>query len=341
MNRPTRMSPEFAFAVALIAGAAVFGWFEGASGPGGLRYPDVYLFARAGSTLVSSQWSHTFDFSWIQAGPLELALVSLARDAGPGDRGFAIALDMLSTAAIALAAVCLLRRRPVGLLCFAAGAIVVALPASGYRGHPAEAVIAALWLLAARAARGGRPTQAGLLVGISGCFELWGVLGVTVLMLERSPRRCIRGVALAVALPALSLLPFALGGDFHMFDFQWDAMAGVPRLLLGYEQPFTWPMRLAQGTIVVVAGTFCARALRRLPESVWIVPLVTILVRIGLDPVDLPYYWTAPLAFLLVGAAAIAADPGALRARIGGRFPSLAAPDLSPAAAQPSRRRRR
>src|SRR5579884_2639305 len=163
---------------------------------------DVQLFAAA-----ASHGLHAYGDPEIQAGPLELALVGAAHALGHGQDGFAIALDLVCTAALALVGVLLLDRRPRRVALFGAGAFALWLPGAAYNGHPAEPLIAALWLLAAFEARRGRTTFAGALVGLSACCELWGVLGVAVLAL--APRLSLRGLALAGAIPVAALAPFA------------------------------------------------------------------------------------------------------------------------------------
>jgi len=277
---------------------------------------DVYLFAAAGSEMFSSSWTHTFHDSVVQAGPLELALTFLARSAGGGMLGFAIILDLICAAAVTAAAAWFLRRRTYALALYCAVSLLLWLPGEGYRGHPAELLIPVLWMAAAAQARGGRPTLAGALVGASACLELWGILGVAVLALSPQLRRTAAGAGLALALPMLSLLPFVLGGDFHMFDYHWGVHSGLGLLLLGAGQPFTWYDRVVEGALVVGAGLVAARLTRRMTEAVWIVPAAIALVRIGLDPVRNDYYWDVPLVLLVIGGAALVAERGELRMRL-------------------------
>jgi hypothetical protein len=196
------------------------------------------------------------------------------------------------------------------------------LPGDGYLGHPAELLIAVLWLLAAQEAARGRPAPAGALVGLSACFELWGVLGVTVLALAPSLRRCASGVALAAAIPVAVLLPFALGGDFHIFDFAWIISSGVPELLLGSGHAFTWPLRLVEGALIVAAGAGAARAVRGHADGVWLVPGVTALARLPLDPVTHAYYWDTALVIGLVAAVQVVRRRRELARRLAPRLAS-------------------
>lgn len=303
---------------AMVVSAVVFGRLAGAYAGGG----DVWAFADAGSTLLSTGWLHAFHVPAVQAGPLELVPAALARDLGGSPTGFAIVLDVVSWGAVAAAAASLLDWRALDLAVFACAACAVALPGEGYRGHPADLAIGALWLLAAREARRGRTTLAGALVGISTCFEVWGLLGVTVLALAPSLRRCGKGLILAMAIPVAVFLPFVAGGDFRMFQYRWTALRAPATLLVGYGQPLTWPVRVGEGAIVVLAGVAAARALRRLPESVWIVPTVTILVRIALDPLGYGYYFDPALIALLVGGTGLVLHPDVLTGRIARLLPA-------------------
>jgi hypothetical protein len=318
--RSRLVQPWLAVAAFAVPGAAAVGWLDATGGSS-----DVSLFADAGSTMLSGNWLHAYHASAVQAGPLELALCSLARTLGGGAQaGWAIVLDLVCTAVMITGAATLLERRPARLLTFAVGAYVLWLPGQGYLGHPAELIVAVLWLFAARASSRGRPTVAGALVGLSACFELWGVLGVSVLALAPRLRRCGPGLALAGFVPVVALLPFALGGDFHMFDLTWKTTDGVPRLLFGPGYPFTWPLRVAEGAIVTAAGVAAARLARRSTDGIWIVPAVAALCRIALDPVDYGYYWDTVLVIGLVGAVQliarrreVASRLGAMRAAVG------------------------
>src|SRR6266545_2598651 len=72
-------------------------------------------------------------------------------------------------------------------------------------------------------------------------------------------------------------LPFVLAGEFRMFDYRWQVNGDT---LLG---------------LFVEPGTpFYA---------VWLAPLAVVVVRLSLDPVRYPWYWVAPEALALLGAA--------------------------------------
>jgi hypothetical protein len=87
-------------------------------------------------------------------------------------------------------------------------------------------------------------------------------------------------------------------------------------------------MRLAEAVVVVAAGSALALRTRRYPWCVWLVPALTSLCRLGLDPVRYGYYWDTALTLLLIGVAPWLLAPRtaafALRAAIGrARVPAL------------------
>jgi hypothetical protein len=295
---------------AILAAAAIAGWLD-RSRPG-----DVLHFALWGSTLVSHNALHTFHDPQLQAAPLELVLAWFANTVGGGPAGFAIVLDVVSMAAVAAGAFVLLGRRAAGLAVFGAVSVVLLIPGEAYRGHPAEPLIGVLWLLAAREARRGRAALAGAYIGLSACFELWGVLGVTALALAPDVRRCARGLLPAVALPAVSLLPFVLAGDFRMLHFHWLVHQGAPLLLLGSGHAFTWPFRLVEAAVVTLGGASVALALRRRPEAIFLVPAATVILRIALDPIANFYYWDTLRLIAAIGVAQLVLQRVAIADRL-------------------------
>jgi hypothetical protein len=298
--------------LAIVAAAAVTGWFDGSTPPG-----DAALFARAGTTMLSGAWEHTYGDPAVQAGPLELGLVAAANHAGQTQRGFAIMLEVVGALALMLVAASFLGRRARPLALFGLGVLVLGIVGDMYvGGHPAELFIGLLWLLAAREAHAERTLLAGTIVGLSAGFEVWGILGLTVLALTPRLRRFIPAAAAAVALAAALYLPFAVGGDFRMLDYHWVVMRGIDARLLGVGHPFTWPMRVIEGAIVVGFGVAVARGTRRLTASIWLVPAATSLCRIVLDPVQYGIYWDTALILILIGATGILAAPRQLAAQL-------------------------
>jgi hypothetical protein len=313
-----RLPPRNVLVVVLlvVAGAAVVGFLDGATPPS-----DADMYAHAGTTMLSGAWRHTYGDPAVQAGPLELALMGLARHAGATQRLFAVTLDVAGAVALMVAAAAFLGRRARALALLGLAALALRIVGDMYRaGHAAELVVPLLWLLAARDARRGRLARAGLLVGLSAGFELWGLLGVAVLALAPSLRRAWPAAGLAAAVPIVLFLPFVLGGDFQMLTYHWTIAGGLDARLLGVNRPFTWPMRLVEGAVAVGAGAALARATRRLEASVWLVPAAVALCRLLLDPVRYGYYWDTLLVLLLIGGIGILAAPRELAAKLAARL---------------------
>jgi hypothetical protein len=158
--------------------------------------------------------------------------------------------------------------------------------------------------------------SAGALVGLSAGFELWGVLGVAVLLLAPRLTRALAGACVQVAVVAAMLAPFAFAGKFRMFDHEWQATSGtLVGLVVGPGAHFGWPLRLAQASLAIAAGAALALALRRSVHSLWLVPLAVALVRLLLDPISFGWYWLEVEALVLVGA-------GLVLGELPARFPA-------------------
>jgi hypothetical protein len=268
---------------------------------------DANIFVWAGRTLLSGQWSHAFSHAIVQAGPLQLALFgSLGRSSDALALVLAPATALLVVAAVRAAGV----TNPIlyggaGLLAVATGLTDV-----GYvAGHPADAVLPLVWVLAAADARRGHAYRAGLLVGLCAGLETWGILGVAVLALAPRRREAAIGTVVAGATAAALFLPFLLGGHFRMLSLQWQVRPPAPiSLIVAAGTAYGWPLRLAQGAFAVGAGVVVARRLRDSPHGLWAAPLATVCARLLLDPLLLSYYVAALKGPVFVGAAVVASS---------------------------------
>jgi hypothetical protein len=298
--------------------AAVWLLVLAAAGVSGLilnsgTFSDADSFAQAGAVMLSSHWQHTYSDSWLQAGPFELLVCLFGRTVGGSLRGEAVALNMVGATALLGVATAVVRGRWKPVAIVTGGALGIGIISDMWEwGHPAELFIALVWLLAARAARRDQLLVAGLLVGLSGGFETWGLLGAPVLFLLPQLRRTVGAGAVALFATAAVYAPFALGGDFRMFDLHWAIVGGVPGLFFENGQTFSWSMRLAEALIVVSFGSALAWRLRQLGSSTWLVPALTSMCRLALDPVRYGYYWDTSLVLLLIGAAPLLVSPRAL-----------------------------
>jgi hypothetical protein len=260
---------------------------------------DLVYFVHKGERLLSGGWADTFADPQLQSGPLQLAFFGAVRDLGA--LAFVIELGVAALLLYVLGRLGLSNRArlAIGLVAVASGLTHIAF----VYGHPAEAVIPLLWVLAGLWARQGRVVTAGALVGLSAGFELWGVLGVAVLVLAPRLTHALAGACVQTAVVAAMLAPFALAGTFRMFDHEWRVTSGtVIGLIVGPGAHFGWPLRLAQASLAVGAGAALAFALRRSLHALWLAPLGVALVRLALDPVSFGWYWLEVEALVLVGA---------------------------------------
>src|SRR5438132_12965604 len=198
--------------VPVLSLAAAVAYFDRGTDPGDLVY-----FVHRGEHLLSSGWAGTFADPVLQSGPLQLIAFGAVRNL----TALAFVIE-LSVAALLLYVAGRLGasdrvRLLVGLLAIGAGLTHIAF----VYGHPAEAIVPLLWVLAGVWARQDRVLAAGAVVGLSAGLELWGVLGVAVLLLAPRLTRAVAGACLQAAVVAAMLAPFALAGTFRMFVHEW------------------------------------------------------------------------------------------------------------------------
>jgi len=262
---------------------------------------DGSMFVAAGRTLLSAHWSDAFSKANIQAGPLQLALFG---SVGRSSEALAIVLAVATALLLVTAARTAGVERPALLAAVGLLGVAVGFTRVGYAvGHPADAVLPLIWIVAAGEARRGRGARAGLLIGVCAGIETWGILGIAVLALARRPRDAGVGGAVAVAVAAALFVPFVLAGHFAMGAYHWQVSSpALLSLLVGSGTGFGWPLRIVQGAVAVCSGVTAARLLRRSPHALWVVPLAIVGARLLLDPVLLSYYLTALQGVVFVGA---------------------------------------
>jgi len=289
---------------------------------------DLVYFVHRAEQLFSGAWAKTFADPMLQSGPLQLAVFG-------GVRNLAALAYVIELAVAALLLYVLGRlgasdriRLIVGLLAIATGLTHIAF----VDGHPAEAIVPLLWMLAGLWAREDRMLGAGALIGLSAGLELWGVLGAPLLLLAPRLRRAVVGGLVEAAVVLAQLAPFVLAGSFRMFGHEWRVATGtVLSLVVVPGMQFGWPLRVLQASLALGAGTAVAFALRRNIHAVWLAPLAVALVRILLDPLSFGWYWLEVEALVLAGAALLfTALPtrfrATRRARGAGSRPRAAAP---------------
>lgn len=292
MNGVSR--PAFAWIAPAAAAGAAAALERSSGGDGG-------MFVAAGRTLLSGQWSHAFAKPNIQAGPVQLLLFG---SVGRSTAALAVFLAVATALLLVAAAKAVGVKHPALLAGLGLLAVAVGFTRVGYEvGHPADAMLPLLWILAAADARRGRAVRAGLLVGLSAGLETWGIIGVAVLALAPQWRKAGVGALVAGATVCALFLPFVFAGHFAMGAYHWHVASPAPlSLLVRSGTTFGWPFRLVQGAVAVGAGVAAARLLRRSAHGLWFVPLAVVCARLLLDPVLLSYYLSALQGATFVGA---------------------------------------
>jgi hypothetical protein len=173
-------------------------------------------------------------------------------------------------------------------------------------GHPANALLPLLWVLAADRARRGKTLTAAVIVGLSAGVETWGILGIAVLALAPGLRSALRSAWLAAGIATAIYLPFILLGHFQMGLFEWRVSGdALMSYVVDAGTPIGWPLRFLQGGLALGAGIALAHAARRSAHLLWLVPLAVVLVRLLLDPLGNGYYFVGMEGPAIVGLALI------------------------------------
>ena len=260
---------------------------------------DLLYFVHQGERMLSARWTDTFSDPTLQSGPLQLLLTGAARSTPV--LAFVVEIGVAALLLLVLGRLGVSARWRVAL---GFAAVALGLTHGAFvDGHPAEAVTPLLWVLAAIDARRGRVVRAGLLVGVSAGLELWGVLGAAVLLLAPRLRDALKGWAVEAGVVLLQLAPFALFGDFRMFDYRWRVAEGtLVSVVVPVGTHFGWPLRLLQAAVACGLGAAVALRFRRSMHAVWLAPLVVVVARIALDPLAYGWYWLEAEALGLVGA---------------------------------------
>jgi hypothetical protein len=267
---------------------------------------DLVYFVHHGERMLSARWADTFSDPTLQSGPLQLLVTGTARSAEPLAFVVEIGVAALLLGALGRFGVPARWRALLG-----GAAVVLGLTHGAFvDGHPAEAVTPLIWVLAAIDARRGRVARAGFLVGVSAGLELWGVLGAPVLLLAPRLRDALKGLGVQAGVVLVQLAPFALFGDFRMFDYEWRVAEGtLVSVVVPVGTHFGWPLRLLQATVACGLGAAIALRFRRSVHAVWLVPLAVVFARIALDPLAYGWYWLEAEALALVGAGALLTVP--------------------------------
>jgi hypothetical protein len=314
-------APITALLVLIMAAALVI--FAAVATPVSAPAPvDFTTFGPPGARILQGRWSGIFSDPIIQAGPIELIFWGVASLLGPagltGAAGptpwivFAIVVGAIVSVLVALVAERVVRplspdwSPQLGVGVAAVTALTGLTTTAIVAGHPAELAIPLMWIVSAALARRGSAAAAAAVLAATTGWELWGLLGVPVLLL--APRIDVRTIVLSalsgIAVLAVLFLPFVILGPFRMFSFVWEIHTNsLAHLLFPDLRTFAWPLRLTQGALAVGSGAVVARLTRRQPNALWIVPLTVCAVRLATDPVLAAYYVVPGVLMILIGTA--------------------------------------
>ena len=284
---------------------------------------DIMDFSRWGNALLHLHLATVYASPANQTGPLQLVidrLLMVGSTQGRPSRfvpAFLSAIAVLAAMAVATmpqpAARSTPTRRPrpqptrrqvlVGLV------TTLWLASDPWAGHPAEALIPLLWIAAATALLHddeGRRTStlgAALLLAAAAALAPWAVLALPLTLAVTSIRRGLVVALLAAAASVVSYAPFALTGRFALFHHVWVvSIASVWATVQPHLTTFDWTHRLVQSAFIVGGTTIAALWWRRDPRLArFLVPMVTVLLRVLSDPVRYDYYWL-PVGILAVAA---------------------------------------
>jgi hypothetical protein len=302
--------------------AAVRAYLDRGTDPGDLIY-----FVHRGEQLLSANWANTFSDPMLQSGPLQLVVFGTVRNLAALAFVIELAVAALLLYVLGRVQVSDRARLIVGVLAVAAGLTQGAF----IDGHPAEALVPLLWVLAGLSARDDRVVAAGALIGLSAGLELWGVLGVPLLLLAPRLKRAFVGALVESGVVVAMLAPFMLAGSFRIFQHEWRVATGtLLGLVVTPGTHFGWPLRLLQAALALSAGAAVALVLRRSVHALWLAPLAVVIVRLVLDPLSFGWYFLEAVSLVLVGAGLLLTElperfPQA-RLAVVGRQPRDAAP---------------
>lgn len=281
-------------------------------------YPDPVdyaFFGPSGADILTGQWSRVYENGVVQAGPLELLVFGVAYAIGlQGFVGWLVYYTVfmaLLTFGVVFAFLLAIgdggrtRLFYAGLGIGAAACLGWFIPLSLLAGHPSQIVIPVSWVVAGFLAKRAQFVAVGVVIGLAVGWELWGILGIPVVLLAAKPNLVKAATGGLVTLLVL-FLPFVLTGVFNMFEFSWPIGKNtLVHLLWPSLTEFPWVLRLAQSVLVLAIGSATAILSRRSMHGLWLVPLTIVAARLVTDPTLYGYYWIAALILMIGFTAAL------------------------------------
>lgn len=319
----------------LVALAAARGALDGLD----IVNDDILLFSRAGLKLMSARWLEVFSDPNIQVGPLLLLPFGIVSRFATLLGGSDLVLITASVSAVFVLAFMVTVRlsQRMAIATFTPGfelflGLVLILGgftwSAATSGHPGEAFIPLLWIVAGMSAAQGRTGTAGAAIGVAAGMKLWALLGATILLISGRRVHWIPAGMLALAVGVVFYLPFLLSGEVSTFDYTWFVKPHSPvSLFLEPNSPFTWQMRLVQSIVICIFGVIATIFLRDREGAWWTLPMVVLLFRLLVDPLDYHYYWLPVGVIALIGVTStMRQEPSWTRILIAGSYYSILVP---------------
>jgi len=290
--------------VVLLPLAAVVGAVAGAMRQDG----DQVRFRAAGVTMLGPGMLNTFSDSWLQVGPLYLAALGawsrLWQAVGLSSAAIGTSSAALQCVVIAWLTLFTARRAAHALSPrkteWVVGSVLVLggfLNQAMFADHPEELLLGVVAALAAVEVQRGRRTAAAVVLGLGAGIKTWAPLAAGVLVHGRRWRPALAAGALLALLVALQYGPFVVWGRVSSFDLTWVLPRGSwYSTLAGTALHIGWAFRLVQALLAGGAGLLVAS---RRDGSALAAAVVSVAVRLLVDPLRLSYYWTALVAVLL------------------------------------------
>lgn len=302
---------------------------------GDIRIADVYLFADAGSPILSGNLSETYAHSANQVGPVQSVLaallISYATKLGfpLGWEIFQFVLILFTVFSSAFLTSILSYRLQdlysnvwLKRVVLAAPILVIALlevfsyPLLFYfSGHYWQVAVALLWAAAGWLLYKGKVLLPALFLATTIGFEPWGVFGLVMLLLAPSVRNFLSSGLIAILGGLAFWMPFVLSGHFTMLEHEWQVKEESLWTIF-YEAGSDFPigLRIAQTLIIlsiVTSLTILVKArlgaFEKFIPGWWITIILAVsfvLARTATDAVYL-WYYTSAAKFLLIPVAVV------------------------------------
>jgi hypothetical protein len=253
---------------------------------------DYSLFVEIARDMWSASGTHVFAaHPGAQTGPVSLTVVRVLDSIGTWS--FPVFVGALGAVVVLVAGrLDGARRRSTAALAVGGAVLVVWWRAFVFHGHPDDALVLTIAVVALLLVQRDRRTAAAVAVGIALAVKPWAVLLVPITLAPSTHGRIgerLRGPLTSMAVGAALWSPFVVAEPSTLSNLKpnvWLAPDSVLRLLTGgrFAEPPSWLRGVQLLAMVAAAGWVVVRGR---PASVLLVGVAT---RMLLDPGTWPYY---------------------------------------------------